>query len=216
MKKNQYCKVLSKAVLVMALMSVSVAHSANFGVVVLDEYGNPMGDARVCLGLPGNRDQFGMYTTSAEGQVMVKNLPNIPMQITVSKYKYQGVEFIQPRHSYNLMRNVTLLLDGEGPKCGDVAANGTLHNYRLDVDKLEVSLNKGVLFIESKISGDLPTHYRVSSSKEFTGARWKAYEPEIAYYGRSSEQLYFQVRRFSGKRGAWLEARSKVATVYLN
>ncbi|MCB1755699.1 MAG: hypothetical protein KDJ38_09265, partial [Gammaproteobacteria bacterium] len=161
--------------LLAGLVMASQAEAAGFGVRVVDEFGKPLSGAAVCVGTEGKVDQFGRYVTSVDGDIMIEDLPQVPLSVTVSKQSYQGVQFFEPVRNWNLIKQVTLLLDGEGPTCSDTGMVLEENDRRsLTIGHLQVSGNSGNYTIDSEISGD-PSHYRVSDRRDFKGATWKPY-----------------------------------------
>ncbi len=205
---------LSATLLLVGLLNVSQAYSAGFGVIVVDEFGTPMRDAAVCFGLPGTPNQFGSFTTASDGRVMVEDLPRIPLNITVSKQNYQGVQFVETLKNIRMIKEVTLLLDGDGPIC-ETKVKPVLSS--LKIKNLRARSVGKQLRIESRISGD-PTHYRISNREDFKDAKWIPYKTSFSFRqsANRNETLYFQVRRYSASNRSWIEARSHVSTLSVN
>lgn len=197
-----------------ALITMSRADAASFGVRVIDEQGQPLAGAAVCIGTAANPGQFGAFMTAADGSARIDNAPAVPLRITVSKEAFQGVHFEEPIRNWNLMTDVTLLRDGEGPVC-DISGHADAQaadSERLKISYLNAFKSRAGYTIESDIQG-APTHYRVSHRKDFAGAKWQPYQKAVTYRGAAKDALYFQVKRFSGNTGSWLEARSAVADI---
>ena len=197
------------------LITISRADAASFGVRVVDEFGRSIDDASVCIGTTGNNQQFGVFRTAEDGHVMVKDMPQVPLSVIVSKDNYQGVQFFEPVRNWNLITEVTLLLDGEGPVCKQPVADAAEASSRLKINTIHVSKKGGVYFIESEVAGN-PTHYKISHREDLKGAKWKPYNKKFNYNGKANGTLYFQVKRFSGKPDGWMEARSAIAGIAVN
>ncbi len=208
-------RVLSSFALILAgLFNIPQVFSAGFGVTVVDEFGVPLSDVSVCFGLPGTPEQFGSFITGSSGQIMVEDLPIVPLSVIVSKQDYQGVQFVEGMKNYRLIKRVTLLMGGEGPKCQTKISSDF---SSLKINDLIASLNKGRLLIESQVSG-APTHYRISPREDFKGAKWQPYKTTFNYGETSSNDgsLYFQVKRQTKTNSNWIEARSQVTRFYIN
>lgn len=202
--------------LAIGLLAISRAEAADFGVRVMDEHGQPLQDAAVCLGTTGKHDQFGVYMTGDNGVVVVKDLPAVELKVTVSRSGYQGIEMVEPVRSWNLIKGVTLLEDGLGPRCDTSALlEEEISNTSLAVRALYASDQGGQYLIESEIDG-APSHYRVSAKADFSDARWLPYSRSFTYSVGAAEALYYQVRRVAGNQTSWLEARSAVVTLQVN
>ena len=197
------------------LVTMSRAEAASFGVRVVDEFGRSIDDASVCIGTTANNRQFGAFRTAEDGHVMIDDVPQVPLSVIVSKDNYQGVQFFEPVRNWNLVAEVTLLLDGEGPVCEQSVADVSEHNGRLIINTIHVSKNGGVYSIETEVDGN-PTHYKISHREDLKGAKWMPYNKKFSYNGKADGTLYFQVKRFSGKSNGWLEARSPVAGIAVN
>lgn len=213
-------KLTSKLILCSALLAgligASRAEAADFGVRVVDEYGQPIAGAAVCLGTAAQVDQFGTYVTSPDGHVLLNDAPRTALNIVVSKKDYQGVRFMEPLRSYNMVTEVTLLLDGEGPVChSPELAQQEEEKRHLSIANLYASKNGSVYTIQSDIDGQ-PSHYRISTRKDFKDAKWLPYNKRVKFWGQTDGDLFYQVKRFTGGKTGWLEARSHVASIAVN
>ena len=202
--------------MLVGLITMSRAEAAGLGIRVVDEFGKPLSGAAVCLGTTGKTDQFGAYLTSAKGDIMVADLPKVAISITVSKDKYQGVHFVEPIRNWNLIKQVTLLLDGEGPVCkNDANVSTDTVDQGLVIAKLQATQRGAYTLINSEISGS-PTHYRVSDRQDFKGSKWRPYNKQVKFRSAEQGELFFQVKRYSGKKNRWLEARSQIVNTPIN
>lgn len=209
-------KVLLCGALLAGLIGASRAEAADFGVRVVDEYGQPLAGAAVCLGTAAQVDQFGTFVTSPDGHVLLNDAPRVPLNIVVSKKDYQGVRFVEPVRTFNMLTEVTLLLDGEGPVChSPELAQQEEDKRHLSIANLFASKNGSVYTIQSEIDGE-PSHYRISTRKDFKDAKWLPYNKRVKFWGQTDGDLFYQVKRFSGGKKGWLEARSHVANIAVN
>ncbi len=214
-RKPVWPKVLLCVGILGGLISASRANAASFGVRVVDEFGKPVSGAAVCIGTRGKTNQFGSYLTSASGDVVVDDLPLVPLSVIVSKKEYQGVQLLQPIRNWNLVTQVTLLMHGAGPVCDHQIVETAPESRSLTIDSLYADRRGSSYTISSEVSGK-PSHYRVSDRKDFQGARWLPYNDQVKYWGKSNGTLYFQVKRFSGSKSNWLEAKSTIVEVAVN
>ncbi len=202
--------------LLAGLIGASRAEAADFGVRVVDEFGQPLAGASVCLGTRAQMDQFGSYVTSPDGHVVLNEAPRVPLNVVVSKQDYQGVRFVEPIRNFNIVTEVTLLLDGEGPVChSPELAQQEEEKRHLSIANLFASKKGPVYTIRSEIEGE-PSHYRISTRKDFKDAKWLPYKKRIKFWGQTDGNLFYQVKRFTGGKKGWLEARSHVASIAVN
>lgn len=195
------------------LMNTSVEASP-FGVRVVDASGAPVAGASVCIGLPGNYQQFGALFTDTDGKAVV-DVPNIPLVVTISKTRFSGLRINEPARGFNLIRQVTLSDGVPGPRCraGSTMAetSGSVRVEDVDVDE-----SASTITLKPRATGN-PSHYRISSDIAFADADWQRYDDSIrlsqSLSGRS--EVYLQLRRLEGSSRASLEARSAVVTVNL-
>ncbi|MFK7852750.1 MAG: carboxypeptidase-like regulatory domain-containing protein [Granulosicoccus sp.] len=198
-----------------AMLVSSPANAGKFGVRVVDDSGDPVAGASVCVGLPGNYKQFGALFTDADGQAITE-VPNIPFVVTVSKTRFSGTRMAEPARGYNLIKQVTLSEGVPGPRCraGSTLASANPPSVVIG----DVSVNEGTFSTTLKpvVSGE-PDHYRVSTSAEFSDANWQKFDSSIALSSALSDEarVFLQLRRFEGSSSGWVEARSRVVTVQL-
>lgn len=197
------------------LITISRVDAASFGVRVVDEHGRGINDASVCIGTGANAEQFGTFKTAEDGHVMLEDVPAVPLNVIVSKDSYQGVQFFEPVRNWNLVTEVTLLLDGEGPVCEQDLVDTSEDNASLKINSIYANKTGSSYMIESDVAG-APTHYKISSREDLKDAKWKPYNKKITFNGKANGALYFQVKRFTGKSNGWLEARSVVAGIAVN
>ncbi len=204
---------------VFSLMGVALtlgsqsAVAGTFGVKVVNEAGQPVSGASVCVGLPGNYKQFGALFTDSNGQAIVE-VPNMPIVVTVSKTRFSGMRISEPARGFNLIKEVTLAEGVPGPRC---RAGSTLaSNSSIVIDDIDVLEGVYSTTLRPTVSGE-PSHYRVSRNKDFTGANWQPFGNDIALSSRLSDapSVYLQMRRYEGSSNSWIEARSSVVTVQL-
>jgi hypothetical protein len=201
--------------LLTAFAGVSMVNAATVGVRIVDELGQPLSGAAVCFGTAANKEQFGSYITGVDGDIVLHDLPHVALILTISKEKYQGVEMHQPGRNWNLISEVMLLENGIGPVCKHDTFEVTDIKRGLEIQRLDVEKNRSFIKIGSQVTGE-PSHYRVSQDKSFNGAKWLPYKKTVKYWGAVQGSLYFQVKRFTGMKKGWLEARSYVANVSVN
>ena len=189
------------------------AQASQFGVRVVDDAGDPVSGASVCVGLPGNYKQFGALFTNADGMAMT-DVPNVPLVVTISKTRFSGVRMSEPARGFKLIREVRLRDGIPGPRCraGSTIADGAA----IKVDNVHVIEAASNTMLEFSVSGE-PSHYRVATSSEFDGAQWLAYQSSVILPLSLAQQgqIFLQMRRFEGTSDAWLEARSEVVEVFM-
>lgn len=213
--KRIFTNILMYGVVLGALIAASRAQAASYGVRVVDEHGTPLGNAAVCIGTQGVADQFGRFLTSEDGLVTLDQVPAVPLYIVVSKDKYQGVTFQEPIRNWNLIKEVTLLLDGVGPTCENASKPVKAVDGPITIKNLYATKKGASYTIDSEIEGK-PSHYRVSVRKDFKNAKWQPYAKQISFSGDAKGKLYYQVKRFSGTKNGWLESRSPVVNISVN
>jgi len=196
-----------------AIMAAQPAVAGQFGVQVINEAGDPVKGASVCVGLPGNYKQFGALFTDANGQAMVE-VPNVPFVVTVSKTRFSGIRLSEPARGYNLIKTVTLADGVPGPRC---RADSTLASKSSIVIKnIEVLEGTNTTNLRPSVTGQ-PSHYRVSRTPGFDSSQWRSFNNDIALSASMSneQEVYLQMRRYEGSNNGWIEARSEVVTVHL-
>lgn len=202
---------------IVSLSSIGTAQAAKFGVRVVDESGEPVSGAAVCFGLHGNYKQFGAMFTGHDGSAIV-DVPNVPLVVTVSKTRFSGVRMQEPSRSFSLVKQVKLIEGVPGPRCtaGSAIAEAKPGFAPIQVSRISFDEDSLQTIMKPEVSG-APSHYRVSTSRDFKNSRWQRYSDSIALSAAltDNELLYVQFRRFSGSNNGWLEARSDILTVNL-
>jgi len=196
-----------------AIMAAQPAAAGQFGVQVINEAGDPVEGASVCVGLPGNYKQFGALFTDANGQAIVE-VPNVPFVVTVSKTRFSGIRLSEPARGFNLIKTVTLADGVPGPRC---RAGSTLASTSsIVINNIEVLRGKNSTSLRPAVTGQ-PSHYRVSLTPGVDSSQWRSFDSDIALpASMSSEQeVFVQMRRYEGSDNGWIEARSEVVTVQL-
>ena len=202
------------SVFVAVVLLSSTANAGKFGVRVVNDSGEPVAGASVCVGLPGNYKQFGAMFTNSDGQAITE-VPNIPFVVTVSKTRFSGMRISEPARGFNLIKQVTLS-EVPGPRCraGSTVADANPPAIVIG----DVNIDEGVYSTTLKpaVSGE-PDHYRVSASAEFSDARWQRFDSTISLSSSLADEpsVFLQMRRFEGNSTGWVEARSRVVTVQL-
>lgn len=220
-KSNLFIRT-SRTFLVLSAVLLSLssvpAHAAKFGVRVVDDNGRPIAGASVCIGLQGNYKQFGATFTDARGQVMVE-VPNVPLLVTVSKDRFTGSRTTEPARGFNLIKEVKLLDGVPGPRCraGSVLAESTPNAPSIVVTDIAIDEGPFNTTLSPTVSGG-PNQYRVSDTKEFSGASWKNFSSQIALANglNESNRVFLQMRKVVGNSRSFLETRSEVLTIRLN
>lgn len=219
--KTNLSGITGKLVMSIAVVTLSAlalpAHAAKFGVRVVDDNGAPVAGASVCIGLQGNYKRFGATFTDSQGQVMI-DVPNVPLLVTVSKDRFTGVRSTEPARAYNLLKQVKLREGVPGPRCraGSVLAESAPSVPKIVVSSIGIQAGPTTTTISPVVSGE-PSHYRVSASKDFDGAKWQNFDNQIALNSKLSvsEKVFLQMRKRSGTAKAYLESVSDVMTVRL-
>jgi hypothetical protein len=204
------------SMLAAAAMSFSLPVKATqFGVRVVNESGEPVPGASVCIGLPGNYKQFGALFTDIDGKAVV-DVPNVPLVVTVSKTRFRGTRISEPARGFNLIKEVTLSEGVPGPHCkagSSMAANPP----SIVIADVDISSGGESTTLRPTVSGE-PSHYRVGASSGFENVGWQRFEEAIALPSaltRQGGEVFLQMRRFEGTSKGWVEARSNVVTVQL-
>lgn len=217
----QFGKRLASRLIPVALCAIAAvsmaaslsAQASQFGVRVVNNFGEPVSGASVCVGLPGNYKQFGALFTNADGMAMT-DVPNVPLVVTISKTRFSGVRLSEPARGFSLVREVRLSDGIPGPRCraGSTIADGAA----VQVENVNVIENANATTLEFNVTGE-PSHYRVATSSEFFDASWQAYQPSIVLPMSLTRQrqVFLQMRRYRGTSDAWLEARSEVVEVLM-
>lgn len=197
------------------LLMSSTAHAGKYGVRVVNDAGEPVAGASVCVGLPGNYKQFGALFTGSDGQIMTE-VPNIPFVVTVSKTRFSGTRINEPARGFNLIKQVTLSEGVPGPRCRAGSTVATANPPQIIIGNINIDEGAYSTTLKPSVSGE-PDHYRISTSAKFSDARWQPYESTIALSTSMSDasSVFLQMRRYEGNSKGWVEARSRVVTVQL-
>ena len=189
------------------------ANAATFGVKVVDDRGQPIPGAAVCVGLPGNYKQFGAQLTDESGLAMV-DVPNVPLVVTISKTRFSAMRVNEPARGFNLLKEITLSEGNPGPRCN--AGQTIADNSSIKIGAVEVTESAYSTTLTPSVEGEA-TQYRVSRTPSFTGAKWQRFQSSIALTASLSDEdeVYLQLRRYSGSSKAWIEARSAIVAVKL-
>jgi len=203
---------LSFGTLVLATTS---AHAARFSVRVVDEIGQPVPGASVCIGLHGNYRQFGTAFTDASGMAGVVDVPNVPFVVTISKTRFAAIRVEQPSTGYDLVREFTLGGGLPGPRCkagSTVAANPPM----IRIDDVGVVSQRGSTVLRPTVSGN-PNHYRIGFDEDMDFAAWRDFEESIDVPANlvDAGEIYLQLRRFEGTPESNLASESEVVLVKL-
>lgn len=208
--------VSAAAVLALGMFATTLAQASTFGVQVIDDRGNPVGGASVCVGLPGNYSQFGALFTDATGQALVE-VPNIPFVVTISKTRFSGTRINEPARNFNLTKQVTLAEGVPGPRCKAGSSLADSNQSSIKITNVLIDTAPGAPTVLTAQAKGEPTEYRLSATRDFGSIEWSKLEGQIALPTRlaSSDQIYLQMRRYESIRNGWVEALSDVVTVYL-
>ncbi|NND90742.1 MAG: hypothetical protein HKN42_07735 [Granulosicoccus sp.] len=206
--------VLLGALVIGGLSAAATAQAGQYGVRVVNDLGEPVSGASVCIGLPGNYKQFGALFTDVDGRAVVE-VPNVPLVVTVSKTRFSGLRLNEPARGFNLIKQVTLSEGIPGPRCragSTMVANPPI----IRIDTVDVLSGASNTVLRPAVSGG-PSHYRISSDAGFSGASWQSFSQSIALPAAlaGAGELYLQMRRVTGNSKSWVDARSDVVTVNL-
>ena len=197
----------------MAAVASAPAAAAKFGVKVVDQSGQAIEGVAVCAGLPGNYRQFGSMFTDASG-LAILNVPEVPLLITLSKSRMGSMEIKEPARGFNLIKQITLTQDMSRTKC-DVEGAQTSKSS-IQISNVQVSDDPFAVTLRPTVTGN-PTEYRVSRTDSFADVQWQRFQTSIPLSSNLSAQaeVYIQMRRYSGSKKSWIEARSEVVNVKL-
>ena len=211
-KKSVLSLAITTVGLACALLA-STSHAAKFGVKVIDDRGQAVAGAAVCFGLPGSYQQFGVLTTDASGLAMM-DVPNVPLVVTITKTRFSSMRVNEPARGFNLIKEMTLSEGTPGPRCK--TDNVVADNSMIKIANVDVMEGAFSTTLTPRVAGE-PTQYRVSQTPSFSGAKWQRFESSIALTSNmaSEEEIYLQMRRYTGTSQSWIEARSEVVTVKL-
>lgn len=210
-----FVRTTSGSLLILCL-GLSNVQAARFGVRVVAPDGEPLSGVAVCVGMPGNYRQFGADFTDADGKAMM-DVPNVPLVVTVSKNRFTGARLSEPARGFNLIREIILVDGVSGPHCR--AGSSLVQSPRvpeLQITGIDVIDEGGSVMLVPNVSGE-PSHYRISTQREFYGARWENYDDliRLAPNLSSRDTLYVQWRKRSGNEAGWIEALSPVVTLVI-
>lgn len=196
-----------------AVVASTPATAAKFGVKIVNEAGQSLAGTAVCIGMHGNYTQFGSMLTDKSGLAMME-VPKVPFVLTVSKSGTGAIRINEPARGFNLIKEITLTKDASGPKCNVVDLEKSESSVK--ISDVHITESTYTTILNPRVVGE-PTEYRVSRTPTFTGAKWKLFQTSIPLSASLSEEdeVYIQMRRYSGTRKGWIEARSDVVNVKL-
>jgi hypothetical protein len=202
------------AMVVLAMSAASSVQAGQFGVRVVDQTGEPVAGAAVCVGLEGNYKQFGALFTDLNGEVPLLEVPNVPLVLTVSKTRFTGVRLMEPSRGYNLVKEVRLRNGLPGPRCR--AESSLASAPAILIGTIEVTESGSSTTLTPTVTGD-PSHYRVSQSDQFSDTNWERFKKVIALSNSLSgrDSVFLQLRKIQGTSKSWLESRSDIINVPL-
>ncbi len=219
---NPLFKLISAVTVLLSLSGT--AHAGKFGIRVLDaNTGLPVANAAVCLGTVGDRSLYGTRVTTYSGIALYDDVPAKSVLVTVSKSNYRGIALHSPATRDNVIADVLVTEGLSSKKCRalkyvDLKPGITHGEHKVDWP-LEITAlsyfpsgNDGFAFLS--YSNGKPTHYRISTDPDFTGAEWKTYSdvfqfsPTLADVGK--DKLYFQLRKEIRSNGGVMDAMSEV------
>ena len=208
-------RTLAAAGLAALVCTAAPAGATTFGVRVVDDAGEPVPGASVCVGLEGNYRQFGALFTDLDGRAVV-DVPNVPLVVTVSKTRFSGVRLSEPARGFNLVKEVRLAEGVPGPPCKAGSTVAEPGHDPILIRDLDVRSADGASIVSARVTGE-PTHYRIGSDRELADAAWQRFSDAISVPGGLADEpsVFLQLRRFVGRSDAWLEARSAVTEVEL-
>lgn len=208
------------------LIFSTAANAAKLGVRVLDaNSGLPVANASVCLGTATEPAKYATGVTSFSGVALYDNLPDSPVLITVSKRNFRGIALQVPTNGENLIKDVLVTEGLSSKKCRALKMvdfkQGITKGVYSDEWPLEITAlsyfpsgDDGLSFLS--YSKGKPTHYRVSTNSEFTGAQWINYSDVLHFSPLQADQgkskLYFQLKKSVEVSGGSIEALSEVMT----
>jgi ribosomal protein L11 len=212
LRKSALPSILAGLGVISAVTSTSVS-AAKFGVKIVNESGQAIEGAAVCIGMPGNYTQFGSLLTDESGLAMLE-VPQVPFVLTVSKAQVGGFKKFEPARGFNLIKQLTLKEGTSGPKCTVVGSMKSQSSVR--ITNVQVTDDTYTRTLKPHVVGK-PTEYRVSRKSSFEGAKWKRFDSSIPLSANLSEkgEVYIQMRRYAGLNKSWIEALSDVVNVKL-
>ena len=200
------------------LSLVEQVQAADVRVHVIDARQRlPVVDAAVCVGINGNRQQFGALRTDANGDALFPDVPDVPFVVTASKAQFLGYESQHSATRFDFVIEVVLRTGGLGPVCEAASSTGPTSESRLSIQSL--AINQGYVATSSRDvtlraeTQGSPTHYRASESPDFAGAEWHEFAGAVKFRlssGVGNKTVYYQLRRFSGSGNSSLQSVSEI------
>jgi len=215
-----------------AMLAFSYTAQANNSIKIHVHDANnarPLKGVAVCLGTPGNTNQFGAVRTDVRGNAIFSNkLPVTPILLTVSGSQYKGLQRVLPVvRDIDLVRTIDLPLGGLGPVCyapPDMIKINPATSKRTVLRITKVQLDRGhettssrSVILSPRISGT-PTHYRISEDPEFKDSSWHEYQKTPLYTlsnGEGRKRVYFQVRRAIENDKGSIQVTSNIASDWI-
>lgn len=185
--------------------------------------GLPVANASVCIGTGTEPTKYGTAVTSYDGMALYDNVPEKPVLITVSKRNFRGIALQAPINGNNVIKDVLVTEGLSSKKCRamklvslkpGISRGETTDEWPLEITALSYfpSGDDGLSFL-SYAKGK-PTHYRVSTNSDFSGAEWKIYSDVLHYAPRGRDRgkpmLYFQLKKSVRIDGGSIDAVSEV------
>ncbi len=209
---RQFCITFLKGIISLFLIGLTTislsTHAYSLKVRVLDaDKSRPLKNIAVCLGTPGNNQQFGAVRTDRHGNATFSDLPDTEMLITVSAQQYKGIKRIVATTAADFTRIIHLPKGGLGPVCNappkiieikDVTPKGpVLKVDGIKIDRGHMTTSSRSVVLIPRIQGE-PTHYRVSEDPQFRDAKWVAFQKTPLFTlsaGDGPKRIYFQVKK---------------------
>ena len=209
---NTLTSMLTVVGLISALASTP-ATAAKFGVKIVNESGQAVEGAAVCIGMPGSYRQFGSKLTDESGLAMLE-VPRVPFVVTVSKDRVGGMAINEPARGFNLIKQVTLKEGSHGATC-NVKGEDTVQSS-VRISSVDVSDNPYATTLTPSVVGE-PNQYRVSRTSSFSDAKWQRFETSIPLTTSLSaaNEVFVQMRKYKSVNKGWIEARSEAVNVQL-
>lgn len=213
--KSLHLRLALAGLFVAAATTALPATATTFGVRVIDESGEPVSGASVCIGLEGNHKQFGAMFTGDDG-IASTEVPNVPVLVTISKTRFSGLRVQEPARGFNLIKDMTLIEGVPGPRCRAESALADASGSPIQIRDIDVFTGDFSTRLRAAASG-APTHYRVAADREFSGASWQRYSSTIPLSQQLADagEVYLQLRRYSASANASLESRSAIISITL-
>ncbi len=192
----------------------------------------PLKGVAVCLGTPGNTNQFGALRTNAKGNVEFSNtLPNTPVILTVSGSQHKGLQRILPSglalSNTDLVRTIDLPQGGLGPVCDapptmivftpNSSKRNTLKLAGVTLDRGHTTTSSRSVVLNPSVSGE-PTHYRISEDPEFKDSDWLMYQKTPLFTlsnGEGRKRVYYQVRKAAEIGDSSIQTTSNIVSDWI-